>query len=429
MTVHYRDYCAAPSYDIRGCPCQLTSIFRDSSIPVGDRTQVVNEYTSMVLRHLSKTNQIKNTLPLAPIHHQLEIESLSLYGSGASNILLSKVSFDCLIIDSSGEERRDYITFDLKIPGANNAQEPVFTLENIRKKYGSVANLYAALKHFFLLGRSCANPTNKKHGNEPAYDSRIATDDRFIRHTEQFLVAYLALPEAAQMLAKRLIAEIRAKYTEAAEIKVYNMGLHMHSTKTCCPVCEYCLIGLMNERQEVRRGGKIIGFIPNFTQACSERNELLSISLPKKSTFRLLVTVSADERGRGHKKLPEYVSQLHRVTISVGEGSKESLMVGEKDKDPYYDIPVKDDRSSCRIFTALFESKYDVRKLPANPSLSDMTVCISGSKETPGSPGTMKKVKKVKEEEMNQLEVRVSSLKIESFIPGHHIDLIVRRDF
>lgn len=379
-----------------GCPCQLTPSLRVSTLPEGERRPMTHEYTPIVLTHLSKKGEIKNSLSLDDIHHQLELDALALHGSGASNILLSKMSFDCLIIDESGKEHRDYHSFDLRIPGANTDKETVFSYDMIEKTYGSKKNLYDALKYFYSKGRSIANPANHTHGHCPDYDPLSSKHDQYIRHTEQLLVAYLALPQGANMLFNRLKTELRAKYPNAISVKLSNIGLHMRSTKTCCAPCEYSLIGLMNEFNGVQQNGIQLGLLPNFKLACSEPNENLIFTVPKRSAFRLLVTVTASEADAHHKKQPAY-------TIKK---------LGIQDPVPPYIISVKSQSVSQSIFTTMLNSGYDQRKIPSSSSLSYITVGISGSKATAGSPGTIYKVQQVITKDMTQLEDRLSFLRV-----------------
>lgn len=386
-----------------GCPSRLAPIYQVSTLPVGERTKLIHQFTTMSLVHQTKTGQIKNSLPLGNIHHELEIASLALDNSGASNILLSKVSFDCLITctpdpdaGDAKKQYRDYLSFDLRIPGTNADQEAVFSYDMIEKAYGGKANLYAAIKHFYLLGRATVNAGNHKHGHFPDYDPLSSKHDQYIRHTEQLLVAYLALPEAAEMLRNRLRAEIRGKYPNAIEVKDYNMGVHTRSTKRCCGPCEYAFIGLMNEQTGFQLNGKQLGFLPNFEQACSVPNEQLTITLPQRSPFRLLVTVTASTPDAHHPKMPKYIVKKLK--------SKESVVS--------HPILVKNSLSSKRIFTSMLNSGFDGRKLTSFSNLSDKTVGISGSKATPGSPGTISKTRSVRKEEMDNLQSMIGSLKI-----------------
>ena len=111
-----------------GCPLNLTPYIRETVMPVGEqeRRGVIHKYTTMQLSHLSRAGVEKNSLYLRDIHHDLEANFLSLEqpGRGASNILLSHVSFDCLITKADGSQVRKYISFDLRIPG----QIPIKTL-------------------------------------------------------------------------------------------------------------------------------------------------------------------------------------------------------------------------------------------------------------------------------------------------------------
>lgn len=359
-----------------GCAAKLAPFYQVVSKTPEERKELINEYVTMRLVHYKKNGTVKNSYCLRAVHEQLENASLSLSKSGSSNILLSKISFDCLIQTQGGEEHRKFVTFDLKM---DSLTELVFSYDTILKTYGSKDNLYKTLEHFYTAGRQVANPTNEQHGHEPNYDQEAVGHDQFIRHTEQLLVAYLALPETAKMLATRLKGTIRGANAEAKSVKVYNMGLHMHSTKTCCAPCEYVLLGLMNQHNEFTQGDKSLGFLHNFRQAAITRDETLPIKLPQNSFFRLLVTVSASEADGTHKKIPAY--------------SSEALV----DKAcPYYNIDVKSEDASGHIFTALINQKFDQRRAFSTFDLSDITVAISGSLATRGTEGTIQKVRQVK---------------------------------
>lgn len=368
-----------------GCPAKLTSKYQVASLPEGSRTQFIQEYTAMKLTHMSKNGKTKNSLPLEDIHYDLETNSFPLAGSGSSNILLSKVSFDCLVKTCSGEEYRDYLTFDLRIPGTNSKTESVFSYEMIEKIYGGRENLYALLKYFYTKGFEIVNPTKKTHGHLPDYDPSSSNHDQYIRHTEQLLAAYLLLPEGANMLCNRLRTAIRGKFPDANGVKVYNMVLHMHSTKSCCAPCEYVLVGLMNEPQYIIVNNQEFGFLPFFKHYCSQSNDQLNFTFPKGSPFRVLVTVTANNKDADHKKQPKYTKTTFQGNV------------------PTYDISVKHPDVSSRIFTTMLKNGYDLRRAPSSPTLSDKTVGISGSKATRGSPGTMNKVKQSRENELQKL--------------------------
>jgi len=379
-----------------GCPCTLTTSYQVSTLPAGERLRLVHEYTTMRLVHQSKTGVVKNSLDLGPVHHELEIDSLVLTASGASNILLAKLSFDCEIADAEGKKKRDYLVFDLKIPRIDSDEEAVFCYDILAKAHGSKANLYAALKHFYDLGRRLVNPQGDKHGSKPAYSPQLPKQDQLIRHTEQMLIAYLVLPQASAMLRNRLRAEIRGKYPGAASVKVYNMGLHMHSTKTCCAPCEYSLVGLMNERAGFVQQNKPLGFLSNFQRACAVPNEQLAFTFPQNTSFQLLVTVTASNPDKDHKKQPSYLS----------------VQLNPTDALPSHTILVKEASVTRHIFSTMVSRKYDARRLPVESNLGDKTVCISGSKQTPGSPGTMNTVKKAREDEHDLIEKKLEMIKV-----------------
>ena len=184
------------------------------------------------------------------------------------------------------------------------------------EKYGN-KQIYQTLRHFYYLGRNVANPEDDKHGHQPDYDHTTSRHDQYILHTEQMLVAYLALPEAATMLVNRLRIAIRGEYPDVVAVKTYNMGLHMHLTKTCCAPCEYSLIGLMNKNgAPLVRNRMRLGFLHNFRAAATSPNQQMTINLPRNSLFRMVVTVTASNNDGHH--------QAH-LTIGLGNCNRKTL--------------------------------------------------------------------------------------------------------
>lgn len=393
-----RVYCTPQGGARDGCPCKMTPYYQvlTEDPDPESRSKVIHKYTTMQLSHQTAEGVVKNSLSLDGIHHQLEAHSLLLEKSGSSNILVSSVTFDCLITKADGEQVRDYIDFELRIPGANVQGEEVFSYDLIKKTYGNQTRLYEVLKHFYDLGRLKANPEDLKHGHEPEYDPTSSKHDQYIRHTEQLVVAYLALPEASEMLSNRLRITIRGKYPGASEVKVYNMGLHMHSTKTCCAPCEYSLVGLMNKRLPFAQNGQNLGFLRNFQRIASRPNEQLSFTFPENSYFRLLVTVSTSDTDAHHQKEPSY---------------KTKKLSTEDEVAPYV-ISVKDPSSSKYIFSTMLKIPFNRNRLPTTSDLRNYTVGISGSRATSGSPGTIEKVKKTKKEEIEALGKKLSFLQV-----------------
>jgi hypothetical protein len=362
-----------------GCPSQLIPFYQITERPEGDRKALVDQYTTICLAHLAKDGRIKSRFPLKDIHNELASTSLALASSGSSNILLSMVSFGCLITTASGKQVRDRICFSLRIREANTQQKSVFSYEMIVKEYGGKSALYEVIGRLYQEGRSLANPNDCKHGHVPDYSSTTSKHDQYIRHTEQLLAAYLVLPEAANMLAEQLRGRTRAKYPDASALKVYNMGLHMHSTKTCCAPCEYTLLGLMNMHAVLLQNGKHLGFLPNFIQAVAQQNEMLQMRSPKQSQFKLLITVGTSGPDAHHQKQPAYTPQ------ALG-----------KEPMPFHDLSVKSQAISQHIFTTMLNPTYDQRRVPSDPNVDDVTVAISGSRQTSGSAGTIRAVNKTR---------------------------------
>lgn len=366
----------------------MTPIVRESLQEDTSRRPLETDYTTMVLKHFSKTGTLKNELLLGPLHHELNTAMLPLKDTGASNILLTKVSFDCKITTKTGEVFRKYIHFDLKIPGINNPENGgALSYDFLENFYGNKATIYDLLGAFYNLGRQQVNCTDTTHGHKPNYDGKNASQDQYIRHTEQALVAYLASETGAQMLINRLRATIRGDHQTAQAVKVYNIGLHLHSTKTCCAPCEYALTGLMtpntcfNDQEE-----RTYSLLSNFQKLGTMQNEQLTFSFPRKSAFRLLVTVTANTNDKDHQKQPEY------TPTSIAATSRSE-----------YPIPVKNPLISRKIFTTMVSNEFDRRQMGISAHLQDKTVAISGSLATPGSPKTIRAARFTEEEQDEQV--------------------------
>jgi hypothetical protein len=372
-----------------GCPCKHMPYVRISAHDEA-RTKRTHDLAMMVLSH-----QSKHTLDLAPIHDELYLQSLKIQGSGTSNILVTKLSFNCSIIDETGQEHLDYVCFDLRIPGMKTSTESVFSYDSMEKAYGGKNQLYSAISHFYQEGLKIANKNGIKHGHTPDYSGTNSSHDQYIRHTEQLLVAYLALPTAAQMLSNRLRAEIRGKYPKAKAAVIYNMGIHMHSTKTCCGPCEYALLGLSNYENQLMQTGVTLGFLANFKLASIAPSEVLNFQFDNDYPFKALVTVSANEADAHHKKLPTY--------------TQENMALNK----PIIPFTIDTDSSDAfqYIFTTVFNREYDVRKLSSISNLEDITVGISGSKSSKGSPGTINKVQKHRDQSLDDIAENIQSLK------------------
>jgi hypothetical protein len=361
-----------------GCPCVHTPS-EDITTPRG----TVRKITTMALQHYGAPGgQPLNSLDLSGIHKKLEVASLQLQQTGSSNVLLTDVSFNCEIETPSGSYR-DFITFDLKIP-ESGANEGVFSSDMMRQAYGSKRDFFTNIEYFFLLGKQTANLGNNGHGVTPDYRKADATHDQYILHTEQSLVAYLATDKAALMLRNYLRAAIRGKYPDAISTKIHNLGLHMHSTKTCCAPCEYTLIGLMNSQA--------VGLIPNFRRFCAEPNEVLRLQVDP--DFQMVTTVTANEADQTHKTKP----------------SMQPFATPINDK-RLYSINVKDPNTSKKIFTTILNT-YNGANLPIDESKFEGTVGISGSLKTPGSPATAQRHRERTNEDLDNLTAGVKELLI-----------------
>ncbi len=361
-----------------GCPRKLvTSQIR----PNDDGRQTA----SMVVQHLGLDKKVLSKLDLGPIHRELEADCLGITRQeGASNVLLARVSFNCEITEAA-QKIRDYLSFNLKIPGD---EDGVLTSDKMQEVWKGREAFFKSIGHFYALGRTIANPKGATHGPQPNYSRKDPTHDQFILHSEQIVVSYLASPESALMIKNYLKALIRGKYPGSTSAKVYNMGLHLHSKKTCCSACEYVLVGLMNSWDPV------LGFLPKFVQACEQEGDTLSLRVPQipelPGSFSILTTVTANEPDQTHRLAQERVYRRKDVAL---------------DSVPIDVIEVAAPLTARTIFTCVVNPH-----VPRSPLLHreiEGTVVISGSKKTKGSAST---IKATQEESAAALEQQIGGV-------------------
>lgn len=289
------------------------------------------------------------------------------------NVLAAKMSAVVKVTTAEGHDVRSLISFNIKIPQLRKKLDKdktaeVFCYDDITALYGNTENLCVVMKNLYNLGRATANPSNAKHGHKPDYNPLTpGIHIQNERHTEQYLAAYLAHPDAAAMILARLRTEIRYQHPGSKAAKIYSMQLHMHSNKTCCACCEYSLVGLMNNTPyclfyEGHPDASLsITFTHNIALACATPSEALPLTLPEHTPFNLQVMVTADERDAHHS------------------GTLKSTPT----EPTLYAIQIKNPVPSTTIYQTLFNHSLDIdkaRKIDLVPkTLLDNTVFISGS--------------------------------------------------
>lgn len=346
------------------CPCQVTNT-SEHTYPNG----AVRRVAEMVLQ-----DHTRRFISLSKIHRDLENAHLPLHNSGSSNICLCRIGFNCQVNLIEGQTVTNYFSFDLKIPGDRNNQG-VFSSDMMITlgAHGNMQGLHTAIGNYHGLGRPIANPNLVVHGNQPIFNlaqvppNNVNLNLSLTLHTEQMLVAYLDLPQAATMLKNRLITHIRGEFSNATSATIHAVGIHLSQNKTCCSACEYSLVGLMQSTQQ--------GLIPNLRTACTVQDGRLVLQmngLPNLAPFPMVTTVTAKEPDAAHRALPQFsrtIQLIHQAPIR-------SII----------DLTVP--ATSQRIYTSIL-SPHNNANIPITPSQYDGSVAISGSLATAGSPGTI----------------------------------------
>ena len=235
----------------------------------------VDAAPACVFFHHSAQHPHKNfDLNIAEIHRNLRLVENQMRGVavnvGAQNYVVAAITFEVSVGDRQADQhRRVGITFPIKVPSAEvysftNACAAVrrdLAEDPRRRPYNpSVdgrAETYAYMSSLFRrgqakLGEYTCGPRN------PAFRGGQGMAQA-IRHSEQWLYMYLNTRTGVQELVSRLTTTIRgrglANYGD--QVKVYSVGLHLHSTKTACGVCETSMVGMQNTQVD----GQIVSFL------------------------------------------------------------------------------------------------------------------------------------------------------------------------
>lgn len=366
LPVMNRTYLDPIANNTVGCCCQVTRA-SEHTYPNG----TVRRVAEMVLQDHNQT-----LIPLGRIHRNLEDSHLALHQSGSSNICLSRIGFNCQVNLIGGGIVTRYFSFDLKIP-LDNSTQGVFSADMLThsRAHGSKQTLYNAIQPYNTLGRAISNPGNARHGNQPIYNLALVPrgpypNDSYILHSEQMLVGYLDLPDAATMLKNRLITHIRGEFSNASSAIIHAIGIHLNQTKTCCGACEYSLVGLMQRQGQGQRG-----LIPNLITACNTPNPTLALQMNvpvNPALFPMVTTITAKENDATHRTLPLF----NNVVQAFQQPPMRTII--------NLAAPV----TSQRIFTSIL-TPYNAANIPVTPSQNDGSIAISGSLATAGTAGTI----------------------------------------
>lgn len=333
--------------------------------------------TEMVLQ-----DQFQNKIPLKSIHKEMEDCHHSLYNSGSKNIALCRMGFNCQVVMVGGQRVTKYFSFDLRFPSNGNSPVTIhpthpnhFSPDGIvlvpealehASAYGGRQQLFNRIQAFNTLGRGICNPGNVKHGNQPNYNNigNVKNVDlSYIRHSEQMLVASLALPQSAQLLKNQISTLIRGEFSQALNATILGIGIHLNQNKTCCGACEYSLVGLMNNTHQ--------GLIPNLRNACINQQETLGLQIAPANTFRFISTVAAKENDATHNTNTTFNRQSSSVSSPL-----QTI------------IDMTQQTSSQKVYTTIFYT-HDQRNAPPSPPSFDGSTIISGSKVSKGTAGTI----------------------------------------
>lgn len=374
----------------------------DSSSPQNNNN--AHHKTHVKFVHKSKNDAIKFQFSLDTSQHGLR-ETLNQLPHEDGNSIVANISFEIAIVDSTGNKKRDIITFPLKIPASLPAQcstsRQTENSQDISYSYVKEKQSLQSLGELYRHGLTVVG--GHSHGPAVDYSGKKRAQEQYIYHTEQILAAYLCKPEASTMLVNRLISEIRAKYSDldfGTTIKLYNSIISFHSNKTPCAPCEYVMVGLQNSYSIVTN--RFTGFtrlleqeLDRRTEACTQNqpNNHLKFNYPKRNkqnpdndeTIQLFFLYTADETDAGHK---------------VPVVPSDPLF---NDNQPTY-IATKSPSKNPHIFLANYGKTLDEANLNSGQSdLSQRSVLVSGSTGTKQNKQKAEHAKELKNQELDSV--------------------------
>lgn len=235
----------SPDFSDSECPRKLMPI------KSGDSFQEIHARLTW-----DKEGDEKFSYPVGKIHQRLRT-TLDQQPTKQGNTLIANISFQVSVRPPRSKKIYFMVDFPLRIPKFNRSKflksdkslADCFSYSDLKAplKHASIVDL---IKSLYCHGRKMMGLEKKcTHGHIPAFDES-EEDNKYVRHSEQALVAYLCTKDASDMLLKRLVVELRGEVELPPHslIKIYSAVLHIHSNKTPCAVCEYTLLGLQNTR-------------------------------------------------------------------------------------------------------------------------------------------------------------------------------------
>lgn len=244
-----------------------------------------------LVHHSRKTQIEKSRFVLSAVHAELRQALARMEQPQVGNIAAAAITFELKILRN---DKRLFYTIPIKVSG-----KPVFTIsDTLNLGEDDLQSVLDDLKAMHTAGKQAHG--GHKHFQTPKYDN-TAGDAQLINHSEQPLYYYLKTEVGASTIVNRLIAELRGKDLIAfgEEIKVSNIAVHLHSTKTPCGPCETVIAGaqcLGDITQALKDAFIRRSYIKTNTNAnISTSSESYHFSFPKKA-LRLVTSYSADTK-------------------------------------------------------------------------------------------------------------------------------------
>lgn len=362
----------------------------------------------MVIHDAAKNPRKRVELPIAPIHLRLStaenwIRKENTAEFGTQNLVAVDMSFEISWGNHTpnGNHRRDFITFPLRIPGKQfyTVSDAFVDQENdlVQRRETGVNptnHTYRLMRERYTKGH---NITGHNYcGYAPKFVD-VQTDKQYTHHSEQALYTYLATQDGVKMLTNRLTTEIRGRgiASPGDTIKIYAVGLHIHSTKTPCGPCERSTVGVQNSQWHVP--GEKAQFLELFMGELENRS---SAPLPNQQHSILNFTYPGQYKGRApHERGPRmfttYTANTHDKDHKAARPSAQVRQA------------LQDGRIRNKVFVANYGFELNEDYLNAHEAdLPHRTIFASASNEDKkNTPKSKERIRRVAESSDQYVEV------------------------
>jgi len=202
-------------------------------------------------------------------------------------------------------------------------------------------------------------------GHLPKFDGSTG-DPQLVRHSEPAIYTWLSTDAGIDMLINRLADRLRSVYgvSAGANVRVRNVMLHMHSTRTPCGPCERETVGIQNSHGAASFLGRLKAKLRGRRLQDVHGNPFSMLTFSTPDSIPMCTTYSADIRDSHHRARVGRYATTNTIELSDPLNANHVFLFHSENFKSQYMTP-SDNLEDYAIWASASDSSGDCRTVAA----------------------------------------------------------------